>query len=714
MMIRKCTASFGKLNNETLTFRDGLNVIYAPNESGKSTWCAFIQAMLYGIDSAERIRAGYLPDKLRYAPWSGAPMEGSMDLVADRCDITISRRTRGKNAPMQDFSAVYTGTNVPVKGLNGQNAGELLTGVSKDVFRRSAFIAQGSVGITGSAELEKRISSIVTTGEEECSYSEADEQLRAWQRKRRYNRKGLLPALEGRMDEAQRRLEEMSGSIENVEELENRLEQRQLDCARLEKQVAEARRTQRRDALDRLSRSRRALEESSTRHDEAMETLSQLREELRRDRFGLREPESLEADTAADLERLSSLRVESGKTVGVLFVVLFVALAMVAAALYANFQNIVYILVAGVLCTVAIVFLFRFSREHRRREEARSQRTQLLEKYHAQSAAEIRQALEEHRALWERMEEAEQAERACRGSFESARGMLSEMEETALKALDFTDSSSEAARLSRQLAAGRAEIEALSRQLATASGRLAAMGDPLVLSSSLNYMQGEYEELCDEFEAIGLALDTLRDADEEIQRRFSPELGRVASGYMSAVTGGRYADVLINRDFSAMTRVSDDAVSRSAEYLSAGTLDIMYLAVRLAVCKLALPEGEPCPLILDDALVNLDEERLEQAMKLLGEIAKERQVILFSCRRQDNALPAPSEESTADALPEAEETPETVESPAPVESSEGTPQLPTVPEIPEVVEAPDAPEELDCAEPADEAETDGEAPETDA
>ena len=78
MKINKLTASFGKLENESLSFHSGLNVIYAPNESGKSTWCAFIRAMLYGVDSAERARAGYLPDKLRYAPWSGAPMEGTM------------------------------------------------------------------------------------------------------------------------------------------------------------------------------------------------------------------------------------------------------------------------------------------------------------------------------------------------------------------------------------------------------------------------------------------------------------------------------------------------------------------------------------------------------------------------------------------------------------------------------------------------------------
>ena len=80
-------------------------------------------------------------------------------------------------------------------------------------------------------------------------------------------------------------------------------------------------------------------------------------------------------------------------------------------------------------------------------------------------------------------------------------------------------------------------------------------------------------------------------------------------------------------------RASGDSVAHDAEFLSTGTLDMLYLAVRLAVCKLALPEGEPCPLIIDDALVNLDETRLKQAMELLKEIASDRQVILFTCRK---------------------------------------------------------------------------------
>ena len=179
MKINKLTASFGKLENESLSFHSGLNVIYAPNESGKSTWCAFIRAMLYGVDSAERARAGYLPDKLRYAPWSGAPMEGTMELTADRCDITLTRSTKAKNAPMREFSATYTGTGVKVEGMTGANAGELLTGVSRDVFRRSAFIEQGTVAVSGSPELEKRIGALVFSGDEDLSAAvdAADEQI---------------------------------------------------------------------------------------------------------------------------------------------------------------------------------------------------------------------------------------------------------------------------------------------------------------------------------------------------------------------------------------------------------------------------------------------------------------------------------------------------------------------------------------------------------
>ena len=636
MMIHKLTASFGKLENETLTLHDGLNVIYAPNESGKSTWCAFIRAMLYGVDSSARARSGYLPDKLRYAPWSGAPMEGSMDLTADRCDITIQRRTKSKSAPMREFSAVYTGTNVPVEGLNASNAGVQLTGVSRDVFVRSAFIEQGTVAVTGSPELEKRISSIVSTGDEQTSYSEADARLRTWQRKRRYNRRGLLPELEGKMDESKHLLEEMNGSAQNLALLNERLESAKRDCAQLEEAVAESRKRQRREAMLRLGEGRAQAAAASDAHDRAMEQLSDRREDLRRSAFAGRPYAEVAQETREDLQSLSELIAAAKKKVSFLPALLLFALAVGSAALYTVKQALPYalafIILAAVLGVAAIVLLMRGNRLRRAAEQAAEERRRILKKYRAQSGGEIAAQLKDHEGRVAALADAEQAEQTSRAAWERARARMSDLEEQALSDLDFSSGSSEAARLGRELSAAREAAERLSAQIAGLNGRLSVMGDPLVLASDLSCMSEEYELIQAEYDAIALAIDTLRSADAELQSRFSPELGRVAAEYMAQMTGGRYTDVLINRDFSALTRTSSDAVARESEYLSAGTLDLLYLAVRLAVCELALPEGESCPLIIDDALVNLDETRQEQAMKLLAQIAKERQVILFSCR----------------------------------------------------------------------------------
>ena len=51
MILKSMTAVFGKLEGDTLTLTPGLNLIEEPNEWGKSTWCAFLLAMLYGIDT---------------------------------------------------------------------------------------------------------------------------------------------------------------------------------------------------------------------------------------------------------------------------------------------------------------------------------------------------------------------------------------------------------------------------------------------------------------------------------------------------------------------------------------------------------------------------------------------------------------------------------------------------------------------------------------
>ena len=148
MKILKMRATFGKLQSAELALGEGLNVIEAPNEGGKSTWSAFLRAMLYGINTKERDRQGYLAEKNRYQPWSGAAMEGSVELLWQGRSVTLRRGPKG-STPFGRFEAVYTGTAELVPGLTGDNAGETLTGVPREVFERSAFVGQGGAAIDG-------------------------------------------------------------------------------------------------------------------------------------------------------------------------------------------------------------------------------------------------------------------------------------------------------------------------------------------------------------------------------------------------------------------------------------------------------------------------------------------------------------------------------------------------------------------------------------
>ena len=126
MKILKMRATFGKLQSAELALGEGLNVIEAPNEGGKSTWSAFLRAMLYGINTKERDRQGYLAEKNRYQPWSGAAMEGSVELLWQGRCVTLRRGPKG-STPFGRFEAVYTGTAELVPGLTGDNAaGNLL------------------------------------------------------------------------------------------------------------------------------------------------------------------------------------------------------------------------------------------------------------------------------------------------------------------------------------------------------------------------------------------------------------------------------------------------------------------------------------------------------------------------------------------------------------------------------------------------------------
>jgi hypothetical protein len=133
--------------------------------------------------------------------------------------------------------------------------------------------------------------------------------------------------------------------------------------------------------------------------------------------------------------------------------------------------------------------------------------------------------------------------------------------------------------------------------------------------------------------SLQIAGEAMRLASGDMERIFAPKVNELAGKYLSALTGGRYSSIRFDRDFHVEVATEDDVSYRNSDYFSGGTVDQIYLSLRLAISDLIHPEGDKMPLLLDDALVQYDDERAMRAVQLLVLLSAHRQIILFTCHK---------------------------------------------------------------------------------
>jgi len=197
-----------------------------------------------------------------------------------------------------------------------------------------------------------------------------------------------------------------------------------------------------------------------------------------------------------------------------------------------------------------------------------------------------------------------------------------------------------------RLAVTMEELTRKERMVAAAQGELRSLGDPDAMEARLEACREEWKTRQEELAALDLALATLEQANNAMQARFSPALNQRAGELMSELTGGRYDKLTLTRTFEAVARQAGEVLPHSVLSLSQGTADQLYLAVRLAVCDLALPDGGKVPLVLDDALIHFDDTRMALALEHLLERAEKQQILLLSCHSRERDYLRAREEVT--------------------------------------------------------------------
>ena len=625
MVILRMQATFGCLDGAVLELSDGLNCLVLPNGAGKSTWAAFLTAMFYGVDPAARKSRGRLPVRLQFAPWSGKPMAGIVHLKLEEREIVLERTSAAR--PMDTFRAYDPVTGQAVAGLTGDNCGQVLWGVERAVFLRTAMIG-GDLSVTADQALLQRLQNLASTGRESDSARAAAETLKAWKNRCRYHNTGLLPETEAAISRTRAALSRAEAAAaaqrKGAQALEQAEESAKLRRAALEREIAAARTAARAAA-------------QAAEHDPPLETLLKLDAQASRLPGGGaslppacrgKRPEALLPAAEQALETLRAPLPRWGLPLGGGILVLAVAAALLAA------QKPVPAAGAAI---AALCLLAWGAGALARCRKTQKTRQAILKAWQVDDAAALLpQAVACRDALLRDWEE--------EVLLEEVRAFAPEAETTSQARTAIAQALARQQALARAQAAlsaaerrrdgeGAEPLDALRAQAETLSRQAAALGDPDALSAKLQALEDTRTALQKRERALTLAMDALATAAETLTEAYGPRLTAPAGRYLAALTGGQF-DGLVLQDGQVLTaRERLSGLQRPLEQLSRGTADQVWLSLRLALTGLLLPPA--APLILDDALLTFDSGRTAAALQQLRR--EGRQILLFSCRKLEES-----------------------------------------------------------------------------
>ena len=608
---------FGKFHDRTISFKDGINIIYGKNEAGKSTLHTFIRGMLFGIERG-RGRAAKNDTYSKFEPWENSgTYEGWLRLEKDGTIYRIERRFRKDNKSLK----VINETRGHEEEATPAFMNELLGGLNETTYNNTISIGQLKSATEDGmvSELRNYIANMNTTGNISLNISKASTFLRLQKRALEAN---LIP-------DASREYTALLAEIRNVEaeistpEFENQLASYQNMRSQV-KSIIDNTQSERTILEDKILDAKKILEEYQFTDQASVDAYSQKAEEY--------------YNNYRDFDAKGKKK--SRKVFSVF--ALLLAIACLAGAVYLRLTYPSdYITVVGGLGISALVFLLiqtmirkGIKRDLAKAEENKNLLLEMFKKHlfrnkagaHVKSSEDLGDEGSSQVTL---SDEAMSVFIKRMAEFTSLCDMVRQSESASKKLMEDINSLREKQNNCSEM------IEKQQRTQWELEKKLEHLNNCKMQVTNLRRILTENDRIREEITAIELAQETLTELSSSIRDSFGLYLNKEASDLVGGITGGIYDSLSIDENLNVFLNTKRKLVP--IEQVSSGTMDQVYLALRLAAAKLLQGDGEPFPLIFDDSFTQYDEERLRTALKWMAE-AYGGQMLIFTCHKRESQI----------------------------------------------------------------------------
>lgn len=653
---------FGKLNNRSYEFKDGLNLIYGKNESGKSTLCEFILSMFYGLPNKGKLEKTDLPARIKYKPWNSEAFGGRVFFTDNSGKKLVIERSF-KGSRRTDKATLRDAATWEEIG-DAENIGEKVFGLSREGFLKTLYIKSlGADSLrSDDGEIMSRLSNLETSGDEEISYSKIINSMERdiFSLKTKTGRGGKITLLEDKITELRAELSLSSmtyGALSADEDVAKKLllasKEKENEAKGLEKNYETAQKHEKYLSSLKIQETNELLKTRLLSEEAKLKKLIKKREELSKDN------EKVSAEEVSHLRALETKKLvleqklnegketakETKKSPIVLIVTILGIICIVLGALFEKLLMIsgVAVVIFGV-CAFVVFSMSEKNNASKAQEKTKKVRDEIVAleneigdiyKTYNVSVSDELSALfvSSQNRENERLQLDMQINEAGR-EIENLKNSISGESEEILFSKDAVEYDGKSAdEIFKMLNSLKSESNQMQNRANEIMMRIAKQTAEIrtedeILADIKNAEENK-EELSRNYASLNRAYEWLKGAHDEIKSNFAPKLNQKASELMSFLTDNRYSDMRTNDEFSTNLKTASGEIV-GAEYMSRGTYDLIYIALRFAAMSV-LTEGKIPTIVLDDAFSQLDDVRLIKATELIDKSEEFSQVLLFTC-----------------------------------------------------------------------------------
>ena len=628
--------SYGKLKNTEIKLKNNLNIIYGKNESGKSTLLKFILNIFYGTSKNKKGKE--FSDFEKYKPWNSEEFSGKLSYELDNKNkYEIFREFNKKNPIIYNEKGEDISKEFNIDKNKGSEFFFEQTQINEEMFLATSVAMQQEVKIGKDTQgvLIQKISNLLGTGEDTISYKKAIEKINKKQLEEigtERSREKPINIIEKNIQKNKEKITELK-KFENIKyeieeeknNIKNKLEKNNIknNLLREIKKIKEK---------NNLENEKIKIKENIIK--ENIEKIKNIKNNISENNEKYLEKEN---DNGGIDKKYEKNKLKNKIIIGFILLAIINVLWILYIPKFMENQIIRF----AILISLIIYFIYSIITKNKLENKIKS--IEKNKKIELEKINSEKNNLENEKKILEKNSE-ELNEEINKIKIENnfiynldkqkiINQYLNHFSEYEInQLLNSENIDGEINLLENEISNQKIECNKLELKKDNIDPQLENLAN---LEEELSSLEEQYGVLQKNNESIELAKKLLEKAYEKMKNSLSPIFTEKLSKNISKITRGKYTNLYFS-DEQGLTVELDSGNYVPAERLSIGTIDQLYLSLRLAM--LDDISKEKVPLILDETFAYYDNDRLKNILVYLTTEFKDRQIIIFTCTNREKDI----------------------------------------------------------------------------